>query len=356
MFSALRLQLLQIGIPATVAEAKYELMLLLRQRGATPDVTAPGVGSPYSPPRQTTQSRIGRTASGPSAARSPDSLSGVTRVPPHAYFLVSAVFHYLGPAFAVMLFAQVAVLGVAWLRIASAALVFAAWRRPWRMFLAAGGSERLLLVALGAVLAAMNTCFYLAIDRLPLSTVGAIEFVGPIALAAVGVRSVRNLLALTTAGSGVYLLTDVRLAAEPLGFVFAFANCALFALYVLLGHRAANTGGGSGVDRLGAAMIVAMVVAAPIGLQDATAAFADPVLLLAGVGVGLSSSVIPYVCDQLAMARLARPTFALLLSLLPATATVIGLVVLAQVPSRPEVAGIALVVAGVALHRERVAR
>jgi inner membrane transporter RhtA len=202
----------------------------------------------------------------------------------------------------------------------------------------------------------MNTCFYLAIDRLPLSTVGAIEFVGPIALAAVGVRSVRNLLALTTAGSGVYLLTDVRLAAEPLGFVFAFANCALFALYVVLGHRVANTGGGSGVDRLGAAMIVAMVVAAPIGLQDAAAAFADPVLLLAGVGVGLSSSVIPYVCDQLAMARLARPTFALLLSLLPATATVIGLVVLAQVPSRPEVAGIALVVAGVALHRERVAR
>jgi len=356
MFSAPRLQLLQIGIPATVAEAKYELMLLLRQRGATPNVTAPGVGSPYSPPRQTAQSRMGRTASGPSAARRPDSRSGVTRVPPHAYFLVSSVFHYLGPAFAVMLFAQVAVLGVAWLRIASAALVFAAWRRPWRMFLAAGGSERLLLVALGAVLAAMNTCFYLAIDRLPLSTVGAIEFVGPIALAAAGVRSVRNLLALTTAASGVYLLTNVRFAAEPLGFVFAFANCALFALYVVLGHRAANTGGGSGVDRLGAAMIVAMVVAAPIGLQDAAAAFTHPVLLLAGVGVGLSSSVIPYVCDQLAMARLARPTFALLLSLLPATATVIGLVVLAQVPSRPEVAGIALVVAGVALHRERAAR
>ncbi len=356
MFSALRLQLLQIGIPATVAEAKYELMLLLRQRGATPDVTAPGVGSPYSPPRQTAQSRMGRTPSGPSAVRRRDSRSGVIRVPPHAYFLVSSVFHYLGPAFAVMLFAQVAVLGVAWLRIASAALVFAAWRRPWRMFLAAGGSEQLLLVALGAVLAAMNTCFYLAIDRLPLSTVGAIEFVGPIALAAAGVRSVRNLLALTTAASGVYLLTNVRFAAEPLGFVFAFANCALFALYVVLGHRAANTGGGSGIDRLGAAMIVAMVLAAPIGLQDAVAAFTDPVLLLAGVGVGLSSSVIPYVCDQLAMARLARPTFALLLSLLPATATVIGLVVLAQVPSRPEVAGIALVVAGVALHRERAAR
>ena len=331
-------------------------MTLPRQPGAKPGVTVLGGGSQDSPPGQTAQSPRGRPASDSFAQRRTISRRRATQLPPHTYFLVSAVFHYLGPAFAVMLFAQVAVLGVAWLRIASAAVVFAVWRRPWRMFLAAGGSERLLLLALGAVLAAMNASFYLAIDRLPLSTVGAIEFLGPIALAAAGVRTARNLLALTTAAFGVYLLTDVRLAAEPLGFVFAFTNCALFALYVMLGHRAANTSGGSGVDRLGAAMIVAMLVASPIGLQDAADAFADPVLLLAGVGVGLSSSVIPYVCDQLAMARIPRPTFALLLSLLPATATVIGLVALAQVPSGTEMAGIALVIAGVALHRERAAR
>lgn len=355
MFSALRLQLLQIGIPAAAVEAKYELVTLRQQPAATPGATILGVGSQDSAPRQRAESSKNRAASGYFAAPTTDSRRRASRVPPHAYFLVSAIFHYLGPAFAVMLFAQVAVLGVAWLRIASAAMVFAVWRRPWRMFLVAGGSERLLLIALGIVLAAMNACFYLAIDRLPLSTVGAIEFLGPIALAAAGVRTVRNLLAVTTAASGVYLLTDLRLAAEPLGFVFAFANCALFALYVMLGHRAANTGGGSGVDRLGAAMIVAILVASPIGLRDAADAFTDPVLLLAGVGVGVSSSVIPYVCDQLAMARLPRPTFALLLSLLPATATLIGLVALAQVPSGPELAGIALVIAGVALHREQAA-
>src|SRR3954453_21565248 len=107
-------------------------------------------------------------------------------VPAQAYFAGSAVFHYLGPSFAVLLFARVDVLGVAWLRIASAALVFAAWRRPWRGFLALDRRGRLLIVSLGAVFAAMNACFYVSIDRLPLATVAAIEFVGPVVLALLG--------------------------------------------------------------------------------------------------------------------------------------------------------------------------
>src|ERR1700710_289531 len=123
-----------------------------------------------------------------------------TAPPPHAYFAVSAVFHYLGPAFAVLLFARVDVLGVAWLRIASAAGIFAAWRRP-------AGRTRRLLLAWGAVLAVMNSCFYLAIDRLPLGTVAAIEFVPVIVLAAFGARTARNLAALGLAVGGVYLLT-----------------------------------------------------------------------------------------------------------------------------------------------------
>src|SRR3954462_7371361 len=86
------------------------------------------------------------------------------RVPPYLYFVVSAIFHYLGPAFAVLLFARVDVLGVAWLRIASAALIFALWRRPWRFL------RDPLLIAWGVVLALMNACFYTAIDRLPPGT------------------------------------------------------------------------------------------------------------------------------------------------------------------------------------------
>jgi inner membrane transporter RhtA len=273
-------------------------------------------------------------------------------VPPQAFFLISAVFHYLGPSFAVLLFSRVEVLGVVWLRIASAAVVFAIWRRPWQIFSRVQPHQRATLVALGVVLAAMNTCFYLAIDRVPLGTVGAIEFLGPIGLAAMGSRTRRNLLALGLAIVGVYSLTDVRIAGQPVGFLFTFANSALFVLYIVLGHRLAQDGGASGVDRLGASMLIALVAVTPLTIGSATPAFRHLTLLGAGVGVGICSSVIPYVCDQLAMSRLPRATFALLLSLLPATATIVGILVLRQVPTTIELAGVSLVIVGVAVHRD----
>jgi inner membrane transporter RhtA len=276
----------------------------------------------------------------------------VDRTPPQLYFVVSAVFHYLGPAFAVLLFARVGVLGVAWLRIASAAAIFAAWRRPWRAFARLDRQGRKLLLTWGAVLAVMNASFYLSIDRLPLGTVAAIEFLPVIVLAALGARTPRNLLALLLAVPGVYLLTDVRLEGEPLGVGFAFANALLFAGYIVLAHRVSRYGPLSGIDGLGASMLIAAVVVTPLGGWEVVPVLSDPVALLAGVGVGVSSSVIPYVTDQLAMRRLARSSYALMVSLLPATATVIGVVVLGQVPSPAEVAGVGLVVAGVALHRE----
>ena len=278
------------------------------------------------------------------------------RVPPQAFFGVSAVFHYLGPSLAVLLFARLDVLGVAWLRVASAAAVFALWRRPWRRLRPLGRGSRRTLLALGAVLAVMNTAFYLAVDRLPLSTVGAIEFLGTVILAATGARTPRNAAALILTTAGVAAITAIRVTGQPLGFVFAFANCALFMLYIVLGHRIANEGGPGGIDRLGAAMLIAAVVATPWGLGGALPAFGHPVLLLAGAGVGVCSSVIPYVTDQLAMARLSRATFSLMLALLPVFATVIGAVVLRQLPTVQDVAGITLVVLGVALHREQPQR
>jgi inner membrane transporter RhtA len=272
-------------------------------------------------------------------------------VPPEAFFICSAIFHYLGPAFAVLLFVRVDVLGVAWLRIASAAVVFAFWKRPWRLFAELSAVERPIVGALGFVLAAMNVCFYLAINRLPLGTVGTIEFLGPIALAALGVRTMRNLAALLLACGGVFLLTSVRISGEPMGYIFAFANCALFVLYILLGHRIAASGGRGGVERLAMAMLIAGIVVTPIGLRSASGALLNPMLLLAGAGVGVCSSVIPYICDQFAMAQLSKATFALMLSLLPATACLVGLFVLRQVPSLYELTGVGAVIAGVALNR-----
>jgi inner membrane transporter RhtA len=284
----------------------------------------------------------------------------VARAPATSFFVVSAVFHYLGPSLAVLLFVHVAAPGVAWLRIAAAAVVFALWRRPWRILRGAERAQRRVFLGLGVVLAAMNSLFYLAVARLPLSTVGAIEFLGTVVLAAAGTRTTRNLLALAAAVGGVFVLTDVRLSGQPWGFVFAFANCVGFMLYVVLGHRIANTRTHdaeatptSGIDRLGVSMLIAAVAVTPFGLASAAPAFAHPVWLAWGIGVGVCSSVIPYVTDQLAMARLPRATFALMLALLPAVATAIGFLLLGQVPTLQDVVGIALVIVGVAIHRDR---
>jgi inner membrane transporter RhtA len=179
------------------------------------------------------------------------------------------------------------------------------------------------------------------------------------------VSAVFHYLGPSFAVAGVAAIADIRLAGQPLGFAFAFGNCALFMLYVILGHKIANGGrragpdgaagpgrtAMSGIDQLGAAMLVAAVAITPAGLGGAVRAMSSPLLLLAGLGVGVCSSVIPYVTDQLAMARLPRATFALMLALLPVFATLTGAVILGQVPTVQDAAGIGLVVAGLALHR-----
>ena len=251
-----------------------------------------------------------------------------------------------------LLFPAVGVLGVAWLRIATAALVLAPWTRPWRTFARAAPGERALLLALGACLAVMNTAFYLALDRLPMGVVAAIEFVGTIGVALFGLRTAPQ-----PRGTGLGGRRRVRphrraLVERSAGPVLGLPErCAVRGLH-LLGHRIARGGASGGVERLGAAMAAAFLFVMPIGLVQALqAVVADPALLLAGLGVGICSSVIPYVCDQLAMSRLPRASFALLLALLPATAAIVGAVVLAQVPGAKDVLGILLVMAGVAVHR-----
>lgn len=280
------------------------------------------------------------------------SASRTDRVPPWAFFVGSAVFHYLGPAFAVLLFARVDVLGVAWLRIASAGAVFAAWRRPWTRWSSAPRAEQVTIALWGAVLATMNVCFYLAIDGVPLGTVAAIEFLGPVAVAVAGTRGRRNLIALVMVVVGVYAVTDVHLAGASSAMGFAFANAALFGGYVVLGHRVSRHRVLGGIDGLATAMLIAIVVVTPLGSLQALRVVTDPLALAAGVGVGVCSSVIPYVFDQLAMRRLSRAAYGLMVALLPATATIIGAVVLAQVPSAVEVFGVAMVILGVAIHRD----
>lgn len=281
-------------------------------------------------------------------------------VPPHTWFGVAATFHYLGPSFAVLLFPAVGVLGVAWFRIATAAVVLAPLTKPWRTFRQVSARERMLLLTLGATLAVMNSAFYLALESLPIALVAAIEFVGTIGVALYGLRTARNLVGLLLAVIGVALLIDVRavftpdgpaLSSDLLGLFWAALNGGLFVLYVVLGHKISERGASGGVERLGAAMSAAFLFVMPIGLLQAVAVFGAPLLILAGIGVGICSSVIPYVCDQMAMSRLPRASFALLLALLPAMATIIGIIVLGQVPDAVDVVGVALVMGGVAVHK-----
>jgi inner membrane transporter RhtA len=271
-------------------------------------------------------------------------------VPPAAWFGVSAVFHYLGPSFAVLLFPAVGVLGVAWFRIASAALIFAPFTRPWKTIREGDAKARLQLIGLGVCLAAMNTAFYLALDRLPMSLVAAMEFVGTVGVALYGLRTRRNAMALALAVLGVFILIDLKWSTDLLGLLWATLNGALFVGYIVLGHKAAEGGASGGVERLGAAMAIAFLILMPIGFTQAVRAFGTIELVLAGTAVGVCSSVIPYVADQLAMSRLPRTTFALFLALLPATATVIAAVVLAQIPTLRDIFGVALVMIGVAIH------
>ena len=108
----------------------------------------------------------------------------------------------------------------------------------------------------------------------------------------------------------------------------------------------------SGIDGLAVAMVVAAVLVTPAHRMAGGGFARRPVALLAGVGVGICSSVIPYVTDQLAMVRLSRATYALMVALLPAIAVVVGVVVLGQLPSAAELVAVGLVIAGVAIHRD----
>ena len=121
----------------------------------------------------------------------------------------------------------------------------------------------------------MNTAFYLALDRLPMSLVAAIEFVGTIGVALYGLRSARNLAALGLAVLGVFLLINVRWSSDPIGLFWAFLNGALFVGYIVLGHKISEAGASGGVERLGAAMAIAFLIILPIGFRQALAAFGN---------------------------------------------------------------------------------
>jgi inner membrane transporter RhtA len=268
------------------------------------------------------------------------------RVPAPLLFVVGGASMYVGAALAVGLFDALPPAAVAVLRVLGAAAVLLAWRRPGR---AAWRGRRLLrAAAFGLATALMNLAFYEAIARLPLGTAVAVEFCGPVAVAALSSRRPRDVAAVVLAAAGVALIADVRWSGQPVGVLWAGAAAALWAAYILLGKRVAAAG--NGLDDMAVGFTVAAELLSPLVLLGGPAPLADPAVLVLGVGVGVLSSVVPYVLDQVVLRRLGQARFAVLLALLPATATLVGLVGLGQVPDAVEGLGILAVVGAVALR------
>lgn len=270
------------------------------------------------------------------------------QLPAEVLFIAGGVSGCLGAAVAVTLFAHVAPAGVALLRVVGAALVLLVWRRP---SLRRPRRQWLLIIAFGAALACMNLTFYEAISRIPVGTGVAIEFAGPVFVAALGSRLRRDWAALAIVSAGVLLIAGVNLDEGGIGVVFAAVTAVLWALYIVLGHRVAAAG--ASVDALALAMLAGAVVISPVSISSVAPVLDSAYLLPAVLGVAVLSSVVPYAIDQLTLSRLPRERYALLLAVMPATAVVVGVVILGQIPDAGDLIGIVLVTVGIMLTRER---
>ncbi|KAA0024358.1 EamA family transporter [Antrihabitans cavernicola] len=267
---------------------------------------------------------------------------------------VSGCSMYLGAALGIGLFDHIGPAGVAWLRIVGAALVLVVIVRPR----SAAWNGRTVLVAgsFGTVTALMNIFFYEAIARIPLGTAVAVEFVGPIVVAAWGSRSRSGALAVVAGAVGVVLIADVQVTSEPLGVVFALTAAACWAGYIVLGKRVSSRG--APMESLAVGFAIAAVVTSPILVSivlrwDASTPTAR--VLVLGLALGVLSTVVPYSLDQVILRKVGQAQFALLLALLPVAAVVVGLVVLRQVPTVFESAGIGLVVVALVLSNRAAA-
>ncbi len=247
-----------------------------------------------------------------------------------------------GSALATTLFDEAGPAGTVLLRTAFAALVLAA---IWRPAMRGRGETTWRAVALyGVCLVGMNLCFYESLDRIPLGIAVTLEFVGPLTVAIVGTRSRRDVIWVVLAAAGVVLLAPgIGDGLDALGVALALTAGGFWGAYILIAARIGR--GSAGLGGLSAAMIYATVILVPLGVADAGADLLHPGVLAAGLGVALLSSVLPYTVELEALRRLPERTFGVLLSLEPAVAALVGLIVLDQHLLGREIVAIALVVA-----------
>ncbi|MGH2984788.1 MAG: EamA family transporter [Solirubrobacterales bacterium] len=247
----------------------------------------------------------------------------------------------LGAAAATTLFDEVGPTGTVFYRLLFAALVLVAvWRPSVR-----GADPRALVLAaaFGVTLAAMNLCFYEALDRIPLGITVTLEFVGPLMVALLGSRRALDLAWVALAAAGIVLLTGPEGSAEAAGVALALAAGGFWAVYILLSARIGRAF--SGGDGLALAMMVSAALMVGPGIASGGADLLDARVIAIGAAVALLSSAIPYSLELEALRRLRVGAFGVLMSLEPAIAALVGLVALQQDLAAAEVAGILFVVA-----------
>ena len=250
---------------------------------------------------------------------------GLGGVPPTVLVLLGIVSVQLGSALAKQLFGEVGSFGTVALRLFfAAAILMLLWRPSPRM------SRRAwtVVVAYGLTLGLMNLCFYLALDRLPLGIAVTVEFLGPLAVALIGSRRWLDALWAVLAGGGVVLLMGGGGEVNLVGLLFALGAAVCWGLYIVVSAALGrHTTEGNG---LALGMIVAALVAVPIGVVDGGAALVQPWVLVAGLGLALLSSVVPYSLDLEALRKMPPRVFGILMSLEPAMAALVGLIVLQE--------------------------
>ena len=262
---------------------------------------------------------------GPSSRSSLTALAGRTfgAIPPTALVMLGIVSVQLGSAVAKHLFPVVGSFGTVALRLFFAAAVLIL---VWRPSLRLDRRTWTVVVAYGVVLGLMNLCFYLALARIPLGIAVTVEFLGPLGVALIGSRRWLDAFWALLAAGGVVLLMEGRGELNLAGFLFALAAGAFWGLYILIGAALGrHTTEGNG---LALGMAVAALIAVPFGVADSATALFQPWVLVAGLGVALLSSVVPYTLDLEALRRIPPRVFGILMSLEPAMAALVGLVVL----------------------------
>lgn len=253
------------------------------------------------------------------------------------------VFTQTGASFAKMLFPLVGTGGATALRLTLAALVLIAVFRPWRYRL--GPKQWRAVLLYGGAMGAMNLFFYAALEHIPLGIAVALEFTGPLAVALFGARKLVDFLWIVLAVSGFALLlpwTQTSGDIAPIGIVLALCAGACWAGYIVFGQRA-GTGGGAHIAALGVG--TAALIAVPFGVATAGANLLDPALLPLGLAVALLSSAIPYALDMVALPHIPSRLFGILMSGQPAFAALSGLVILGEVLSWGQLAGMAAIIA-----------